>query len=297
MNAPNSVTIYTERIHQTVDYISGHLSDEIDLEKLAAVACFSPFHFHRIFSALLGETPHNYIERLRMERAANEIATKRNLNLYEIAYGCGFNTKSSFSRAFKKYHGVAPSQFLQRHEADFHSQNVMGSRKPPQNRRSDFDAVEIMRLPSFHVAYTQTLEGYETGIAKAWNELFIQMHRKGLQPCEGPLIGIPYDNPGITPGEKCRYRACINVPREVVLSRGGLKTADLEEALYAVYHFKGTREEVADAYSFIFGEWLIQSNYLPDEKPLIELYPATLLSDCSQNRLQYDIALPIVKMP
>jgi AraC family transcriptional regulator len=195
MNNSKSVRIYTERIHLAVDYISEHLAEEISLDKLASVACFSPFHFHRIFSALLGESPRDYIERLRMERAVNEIAIKRNLNLYEIAYECGFNTKSSFSRVFKKYYGVAPSRFLQKHEADFHSTNVMGSKKTSQNKQSDFDAVEIIKLPTFHVAYTQTLEGYETGIPKAWNKLWQQLQLRGLFREDSTLIGIPYDIP------------------------------------------------------------------------------------------------------
>ena len=84
MNPSNSVNIYMERIHRAVDYISENLSEEISLGKLADVACFSPFHFHRIFSAMLGETPHNYIERLRMEHAANEICIRRDANLFEI---------------------------------------------------------------------------------------------------------------------------------------------------------------------------------------------------------------------
>jgi AraC family transcriptional regulator len=296
MSNLSSTNTYQERVHRAVDYISGHLSEEILLDKLANVACFSPFHFHRIFSAMLGETPRDYIERLRMELAANEICVKRNTNLIEIAYGCGFKTISSFSRTFKKFHGVTPSLFLQRHETEFHSINIMGSKKPPQNRPGDFDAIEMLKLPAFHIAYAQTLEGYETGILKAWNVLFQDKKLQEYMPTDFTLIGIPYDNPGITPHEKCRYRACITVPRQVVLSKGAVKTTNLEEAFYAVYHFSGTREDVADAYAFLFGEWLIQSGYLPDEKPLIEIYPPTLMADCSHNRLTYDIALPVVPL-
>jgi AraC family transcriptional regulator len=60
MALSSSVNTYTERIYQAVDYISDHLSDEITLNKLAEVACFSPFHFHRIFTAITGETPREF---------------------------------------------------------------------------------------------------------------------------------------------------------------------------------------------------------------------------------------------
>ena len=173
----------------------------------------------------------------------------------------------------------------------------MGSKKAPQNRQEDFDAMEIIKLPAYHVAYTQTFDGYETGIPKAWTKLLQIVRQQGLLNEDCTLIGVPYDNPGITPHARCRYRACITVPSNIILKHGEVRTANIEMALYAIYHFNGTREDVADAYSFIFGEWLLQSGYLPDERQLIELYPMTLMSDCAQNRLKYDIALPIVQMP
>ena len=65
--------VYNEKIHRAVDYIEQHLSEEITLEQLAAEACFSPFHFHRIFTAIIGETPRDFIERIKLEKAANKL--------------------------------------------------------------------------------------------------------------------------------------------------------------------------------------------------------------------------------
>jgi AraC family transcriptional regulator len=292
----HSSHVYAERIHQSIDYISEHLSEEISLERLSVVACFSPFHFHRIFSAFTGETPRDYIERLRLERAANLLCVTRSKTVSDMAYDCGFTAISSFSRAFKKHYGVSPSGFLQKHKDDFHSLNVPKNKRMPQKSAAELSSVQIKKLPAFHVAYIQTLEGYATGIPKAWNKLLPQMQLHNLLQTDSTLLGIPYDNPGVTPREKCRYRACITVPDKVIFTRGELKTFDLEEALYALYHFKGTREEISDAYAFFYGQWLIQSGYLPDEKPLLEFYPVTLMSDCSQNQLEYDIALPITPL-
>lgn len=296
MGSTDFVDIYKERIHQAVDYISEHISEEIPLEKLAAVACFSPFHFHRIFSAVLGETPRDYIERSRMERAAKLICLNQNIAIADIASSCGFSSASSFSRAFKKHYGVAPSLYLQKHKEVHHKFTEQQLVAKAQSRLRDFSLVEVKRLPDFYVAYTQVIENYATGIPKAWNRLFQFLQPRDLIAGDVTLLGIPYNNPGITPREKCRYRACITVPREVILSRGDVKTTHLKEALYAIYHFKGTREDVWEAYAFFYGEWLIQSGYMPDEKPLIELYPLSLMSDCSQNDLMYDIAIPIVPM-
>lgn len=294
MSSTGFIDIYKERIHQAIDYISEHLSEDIPLEKLATVACFSPFHFHRIFSAVLGETPRDYIERSRMEKAAKLICLKQNIAIADIASACGFSSASSFTRTFKKYYGIAPTLYLQKHKEEHHTLNEQQHITQSQSRLRDFSLVEIKKLPTFHIAYSQTIESYATGIPKAWNRLFQFLQPRGLVGNDVTLLGIPYNNPGITPREKCRYRACITVPQEVVLPRGDVKTADLQEAVYAVYHFKGTREDVWEAYAFFYGEWLLQSGYLPDEKPLIELYPLSLMSDCSQNDLTYDIAIPVV---
>lgn len=292
----DSAEIYRERIHLAVDYISDHLDEEIPLERLAAAACFSPYHFHRIFSAILGETPRDYIERSRMEQAAKLICLNKSIAITEIAVSCGFSSPSAFSRTFKKHYGVAPSQFLEQHRKIHHHNNTDRNRETSKNKLHDYNLVEIKRLPSFHVAYTQIIESYSTGIPKAWERLFQFLQPRGLIGYDTILLGIPYNNPGITPREKCRYRACVTVPPNVTLSHSDVKTSDLLEALYAVYHFNGTREDVWEAYSFFYGEWLIQSGYLPDEKPLLEIYPASLMSDCSQNNLTYDIAIPVVEM-
>ena len=66
INNPNG---YTERIQRVVDYVAGHLDEELDLETLARVGCLSPYHFHRIYRGLLGETVNETVRRLRLRRA------------------------------------------------------------------------------------------------------------------------------------------------------------------------------------------------------------------------------------
>jgi transcriptional regulator GlxA family with amidase domain len=63
MNHPNG---YAERVQRVVDYLAEHLDETLDLEVLARVACFSPYHFHRIYRALLGETVSDTLRRLRL---------------------------------------------------------------------------------------------------------------------------------------------------------------------------------------------------------------------------------------
>src|SRR5579862_1337903 len=102
---------YAARMNRVVDHIQAHLADPLDLERLAGVACFSPFHFHRLFSAWMGETLQVFIHRLRLERAAQLLVFNRLRSISEIALECGFTSSSAFARAFKGAFGVSASEW------------------------------------------------------------------------------------------------------------------------------------------------------------------------------------------
>src|SRR3982750_273476 len=104
---------YQERILKTLVYIQNHLNDELSLEKLSAVANFSPFHFHRFFLAYTSEPLQSYVRRLRLERAAKELAFT-SLPITPIAEKASFQTAQSFHHAFKKMFNETPSLFREK---------------------------------------------------------------------------------------------------------------------------------------------------------------------------------------
>ncbi len=284
---------YTENINRAIDYIEKHLSEEITLEKLAEVACYSPFHFHRIFEAETGETPRNFIERNKLEKAAALLYHNRHKSISEIADACGFSSISTFSRAFKKFFGVSPGAYLAKHISDFHSNEPHSFNHHNTINRDTCSFVKFEKIPAIHVAFCQTLDGYETGVPKAWKKLIAVAIMKGWLNEKTRFIGIPYNNPQITPHEKCRYRACITVGEDINITKGHIKTANLEKGSYALFHFKGKKENIPDAYTFIYGEWLPQSGYVPGNTPLLELYPKKFHRQKKDEMFEYDIALPV----
>ena len=106
-----SLQEYKARINRVMDYIDGHIDQPIDLSALARIAHFSPFHFHRIFTVLTGETPNAFLQRIRIEKSAHWLQESRNISIGEIAQLCGFNDTSTFSRSFKKYFGLTATAF------------------------------------------------------------------------------------------------------------------------------------------------------------------------------------------
>jgi AraC family transcriptional regulator len=106
---PSGKQEYAERIRAVLNYIDTHLAEEMSVETLAGVACFSVFHFHRLFTAMMGESLSAYIRRLRLEWAANNLEAYREMSVTEIALNCGFSSSATFARAFKQHFGLSAS--------------------------------------------------------------------------------------------------------------------------------------------------------------------------------------------
>ena len=101
---------YKERILRVLTHIQEHLDEALDLEELARLACFSSFHFHRIFAAMTGETIADHVRRLRLERAALELRSGAK-QVIQVALDAGYEAHEAFTRAFKSAYGVSPTKF------------------------------------------------------------------------------------------------------------------------------------------------------------------------------------------
>jgi len=102
---------YISRINKVRNYIEQHIDQPLTLNSIAEIACFSPYHFHRLFNLLTGETPLNFIQRLRVERAIYLLENNPRLSITEIATACGFSSLSLFSRTFRKAKGITAREF------------------------------------------------------------------------------------------------------------------------------------------------------------------------------------------
>src|SRR5437773_5413091 len=101
---------YSRRIDRVIDYLRENLHRPVKLGELAHVACFSEFHFHRIFGAVSGETLNNFTNRLRLEKSAR-LLRYSDQSLTDIALDCGFSSSAAFSRAFRYGYDNSHSQF------------------------------------------------------------------------------------------------------------------------------------------------------------------------------------------
>jgi AraC family transcriptional regulator len=104
--------VHADHIEDVKQYIREHIDEPLNREVLAAVAGFSVPHFHRIFTAGVGENIASYVRRVRMERAGRKLRMGA-VDITEVAHAAGYDTHAAFSKAFKQYFGLSPSEFRQ----------------------------------------------------------------------------------------------------------------------------------------------------------------------------------------
>jgi AraC family transcriptional regulator len=103
---------YADCIEDVMRYIREHISEPLDRETLADVAGFSVPHFHRVFTAHVGESAINYVRRIRLERAARKLRMGA-VDITEVALAAGYDSHAAFGKAFKQHFGLSPSEFRQ----------------------------------------------------------------------------------------------------------------------------------------------------------------------------------------
>lgn len=287
----DSLNEYKARVMLAINFINENISEKITLDDISRAACFSPFHFHRIFTAITGETPVDFLNRVRLEKAANMLVLNSSCTITEIAVQCGFSSSTVFSRAFKKQFGCSASEWIKNSCVDTYSKKSKINSKKGTNIRFNEDyfnianfgknnlrridmKVEIINLPARHLAYVPQLDGYDTGkITIAWEKICNWGGSQGLINKETAFIGISFDNPCVTPANKCRYYACIGVAEEVKPPKGfGL--IDLPAGQHAVSQYKGKGDNIGKAWSDMY-LWLTSSGFEPTDSPCYDVYLET----------------------
>jgi AraC family transcriptional regulator len=154
----------------------------------------------------------------------------------------------------------------------------------------------IRQLPSLRLAYVRSMSGYNSKITKAWNTLFTWAYPNEIIHFNTRLFGIPLDDPEITAKNKCRYFASLTIDQNITPS-GPIELMVLDKGWYANFPFSGTKSEMSSFYQYVYGTWLPESGYIPDDRPILEEYPNTNAQPSkrsSQERIfTFTLLLPI----
>ena len=308
MNESGFRAEYTRRMHRVVAYIDARLDEDLPLADLAAQAHFSAFHFHRLFSAWMGETLGEYLRRRRLEVAALRLITQPRTSVLGIALMVGFGSGEAFARAFRLRFDCSPSQWRRQQRQDRLRKMDQVRRKSDQaalggqgeDRSSTHPPMEMpmkVRLidcTPVNVAALRHVGPYGPGVAQFWQQRFypfLSLH--GL--LGRPIYGISHDDPNIADPQKCRYDACVEVAADFVLPPGAHRT-EIPGGRYATMAFRGTSGQVNDAWQSLMRDWLPDSGYQLDGRPTFEYYPPDASFDEATGVFSCEIVIPLAPL-
>lgn len=259
---------HKQRINRVINHIQSNLDQPMHLEELASLACYSPFHFHRIFTACIGEPLFVYVKRLRMERAISKLCYT-DIPVTDIAFNAGYENHSSFCKAFKQQWGIPPSAFRKKGISP-PSSPAAHTRLNTSSRGQDMEFVIIIRKTT-KVIYTRKTGSYDKAAREAWKTLCETALPKNLIDQDAEFIGISHDDPNITEPDKLRYDACITIQQDVK-PEGEMGVQELAGGKHAVFTHKGPYEKLAECYNWIFSQWLQQTNHNLRDAHYLEKY-------------------------
>ncbi len=309
MHTPQSRDIYIDRMHRVTAYIDQHLDQHLDLQALAGIAHFSPFHFHRLFSAMMGETLGAYLRRRRCEVAATRLLAQPRVSVLQIALGVGFGSAEAFTHAFGARFGCSPTTWrLQqaRERATIGNADQMNSKSdqaqgneaikngvPTQTEISSMKVEVIERKPT-PIAYLRHVGPYGQPIGAFWQtRVYPWMLANGL--IGQPRYGISHDDPRVTAAEQCRYDAGCEIPASV-LARGDAHRTTIPGGRYAALSFTGVIAEFEPAWNALLRDWLPSSGLQLDGRPMFEYYPSDAGCDPATGVLECQLCVPVTPL-
>jgi AraC family transcriptional regulator len=313
---------YIRRINRVLDHIESHLSEELTLDDLAGIAHFSPFHFHRIFTAFMNETPGRFLSRVRLGKAARRLLELPDEPVTRIALDCGFSSPAAFAHAFKQAYGMTARQW--RAGSGQNRKLDQADRKHPQTAGKFAKEIDVKPVYSSGVTFTQrwrmtmqyqgeltadveiremeaTPVGYirHVGPYQENAALFERLIGKlmawaGPRDLLGPdtkLMTVYHDDPNLVEEDKLRISVCINVPAETE-PEGEVGRMELAGGRYAVGRFQCDDTQFGQAWGAMYGGWLPESGYLPDDRHAFELY-LTPPDHHPEGKHDFEIWLPV----
>ena len=325
MNNSHPNEEYISRINRVLDHIQNNLSEHLELDTLADVANFSRYHFHRIFRALMAEPLNQYIQRLRIEKAASQLINNKKKTITEIALDCGFSGSSSFARVFKNTYQMSATEWR---SGGFKNSKIgeteSKNRKPlsntckaldvsdmyidpvsnnltwriKMNNQQDHINAEVKEMPEMTVAYVRHVGDYK-GNQELFGKLIGKLMKwagpRGLlQKKDMQLISVYYDDPDITDDDKLKLDVCITIPNNFEVD-GEIGKMTISGGKYVVARFELKADEFSNAWNILYKDWLPKSGFQPDDKPCYELCHNDP-KEHPEGKHVVDICIPVIPM-
>ncbi len=271
-------------INKALSFIDDHLTEDLNLENVSKVAHLSSFHFHRLFKTITKEPLGAYIKRKRIEKAAIILMTKRDISISRLALQYGFNSPSSFTRAFKKFYGLSPTQFRKSNPGKYSKISQVESKKRQaptifDNYLCNIDhhknwikmnaKTEVKEIEQLDVAFITHIG--QQGLGMAFDQLMKWARPKGLlDQKDFKMATIYHDSFKVTDPNKVRMSACLILDQPVE-TKAPVETTIIEKGKCIVGSFEIGVSEFPKSWTSLF-VWMNEQGYQKANRNPFEIY-------------------------
>lgn len=305
MNSSKIANENIARLNTAIEFIENNLDSKLTLETIAQKAYFSPFHFHRLFSVVMKETPNNFIIRKRIEKAASYLLHQKEISITEISETLGFSSISNFSKSFKKFYGISPNQFKE--ESSEKYSKICKTESKNGKVKLSFEQyicninnalnwlkmnskTEIKQVSRLDLAYISH-KGKMEAIGSIYNKLVKWATPKGLINEQTRMVTIYHDSPKITDPNNLRMSACIVLNDPIELD-GEVNLRILSPTKCIVSRLEITPFQFQQAWESSFA-YMIENGYKKSDIDPFEIYYNNA-AEHPENKFIVDLCIPIL---
>jgi AraC family transcriptional regulator len=249
---------YRKRVSRVIAAIVADPMAEHSLAELAAIAHFSPFHFHRIYRGITGETVAATVRRVRLARAAQLLGAGSG-SVTRISMEVGYDSPQAFSRAFQQFTGMPPRDFQRKM-----SLNNLEPATIMENLNRDQLSVTIVERPALRVQALRH-HGPTSTIPHVYQQMHTYVAGKPTQNWLGIIQGDPEADEGYA-----YYAAVCGLGEQPI--HDNIELLEIQGGQYASYILHGPYTQINAAMTALYNVWLPQSGYEPDDRPALENY-------------------------
>lgn len=279
-----------QRFFNSIDYIELHLTEKITVHQIAAAAHYSTYHYSRVFKALVGDSPKEYLRKRRLTHAAKRLLTD-DVSILDIAFECQFESQEAFTRAFKAQFNMTPAQYRKINEPF-----RLLYKKPFDDQHLDHLQNRLSMEPEIIVQPAMKLVGIanhyqddDLSLPKLWSG-FRPYRDKIKNRVGNQFLGI-YESYQESQDHTQFVYICSAPVANFDEVPEGMITRELPEQTYAKFTHKGPIANLEQTLRYIWGSWLPKSPYEYAEKPDFELFPGCFNDEDPENKLYLHIPI------
>lgn len=275
---------YKGRLNKVFEYIDQNLDSRLSLNAISEIAFFSPFHFHRVFKHLTGETLNEFVTRRKIEKSVLDLLHKDS-SITEMSHRYGFGDAAAFSKAFRKYYGISPTEFKKQNPNKFSRIRPLIS-KIGQGY-PDVDQyvcvidnlkkwitmnakTELKQMSALSYAYISCIGSQE--LAAAYQKLIAWAIPLGLMTNNVKMMTIYHDSLKVTEETRARLSACMILGKEKPVDlQGEIGYGATQPGKYLVGSFEVVLDDFEKSWASLY-LFMNENGYQRADRDSFEIY-------------------------